>query len=331
MSFTKTVIAKSIEAAVVMVLVTYIQDGVQQGALLSGFMIGPDSVATALHGLDHPGITSVTVIMSDKQYIPADMNSTQTYVDLTAWHNTIVANGGETIKEVSTDIAVLKTTQAIGFQTGWFPLYDLHNGPVTIHGYPAGVYTVFTGGILQDVSTSIGNYSAISGVTGAPGDSGGLIMDAAGNAVGSVFGGSSAGGMIAVDFSSKVMVDLNDSIAINNTSIQPEITGRTYYDIAHHLSSTWAELNLSSLVATMGGPNTVSAAAQIKSTVENAIVAAVHEVGPDVAVDVIAGAFGVSLSPNDHQSFSAEMAAHPIELIGLLAQADLSLMGAIPM
>jgi hypothetical protein len=321
---------RSIEGAVVRVLVSNVENGVQTYWSGSGFMVGPSSVVTALHVINHPGIVSISVETGDGKFIggngqniPVDVNSLQYYVDLAQWNKAIATQGGEWLHEFSTDVAVLKTTQTIGFQTGWLPLYDLHSGPVTIYGYPAGVQTVLSGGVLQDISVNGDTFSSITGVPAISGGSGGLVADAAGNAVAVVVAGDSTT-MGAVNLSPTMIANLQGSIALNNASIQPEIAGRESYYLAHQLAPEWAELNLSSLVTQQNWP-------VVRSTVENALVAAVQAVGPDVAVDFIAGAFGVSLSPSDHQVLSAEMGVHPVALIGILEQAMLPLMGAIPM
>lgn len=326
-----SIISRSIAGAVVEILASWTEDGVTHKTLSSGFLIGGNSVGVALHAAQVIGKNGIitpdlTVVMSDGRFIP--VVSRQSYVDLAEWNRTILAQGGESPHEVSRDIAVLRISEAVGFKTGWFPLYDLDSGPVTVYGYPGGSYGVIAGGTLQDTSFRGDAYSSISGVTGIPGDSGGLVMDAAGNAVAVVSGGVPGVAVInAVDLSPELIAKVQHSIALNDTFIAPEIAGREAYYLAHQLSPAWTDVNLGELIAQQNW-------SAVTSTVENAIVAAVHEVGSEIVVSFIAQRFDVSLSPEEHQVASTVLdGTHQdqINLIGVLENAMLPLMGHIPM
>jgi hypothetical protein len=288
-------------------------------------MVGPNSLVTALHAAFPFGHSPVFIkaISNTGQTFTVDVTATQDFVDQSAWYQKFLAQGGASPSETATDIAVLKTDKAIGFDTGWFQLYDLDNGKVWVFGYPGGVYKAYPDGTLEDTSWLGANYSHIAGVPAIPGTSGGLVMDTAGHAVAVVSGGGDTG-IGAVDLSPELIAKVQGSIAVNDAAIAPEIAGRESYFLAHQLSAPWAELNLSSLVVQQNW-------ASVTSTFETALLSAIQGVGPDVAVDFIAGAFGISLSPADHQALAAEMEAHPVALIGVLEQAMLPLMGTIPM
>ena len=317
---------RSIENAVVKVVSVFIDNGVSYTMTASGFMIGPNSVATAMHVAYPVGVVPISMnVISNGYSVP--VNSTQSYVDLAEWSQRITANGYGMLTEGGVDIAVLKTSQAVGFQTGWFPLYDLDSGPVTVYGYSGGKFTITSGGVLSDIQ---GNTSWIPGIQAIQGNSGGLIMDTAGNAVGVAVMGTEKE-VVAVDLSPTMIDKVQSFIAVNNSAIQAEIVGRTYYDLAHRLAPTWAETNLSGLVAQLGGPKNSSASAQIKGMVESGFIAALSQVGAGVAVDAIVHAYGAELSSADHTYWTGEMAAHPLQVIELVAQATLSLMGSIPM
>ena len=317
---------RNIEGAVVKVISVFVDNGVSYTMTASGFMVGPNSVATAMHVAYPIGVVPTSIsVTSNGHSVP--VNSTQPYVDLVEWNQRITANGYGMLTEGGVDIAILKTSEAIGFQTGWFPLYDLDSGPVTVYGYSGGKFTVTSGGVLRDNQE---NTSWIPGIRAIQGNSGGLVMDTAGNAVGVAVMGTEKE-VVAVDLSPAMIAKVQGFIAVNNSSIQAEITGRAYYDFAHRLAPTWAETNLSGLVAQLGGPNTATASAQIKATVVDGFMSVLPQVGAVAVVEAIVHAYGVELNPSDLTYWAGEMAAHPLQVIGLVAQATLPLIGAIPM
>lgn len=322
-------ISRSIAGATLDIYASWVDDaGISHTSGSKGSLIGPNAAIVALHaavqvGKNGPIHAVLTAVTNDGQVIP--ISSTQWYVDLNEWNAKILAQGGnQSPREASGDIAVVRLDVPVGLGLGWLPTHDDPDNvkvPVTIYG---GSHRVLLGGVLEDTSFMGDSYSAVSGVASLPGDSGGPVVDSAGRLVAVVSGGNPGMSVvIASDLSSERIAQIQGTVDTYNASL-PDLAGREADYLARQLSPEWADVNLGQFIGHQDW-------ASVASTVGNTIVGAVRELGPDVVVDFIANAFHISLSPAEHQYISAEMSAHPAALVGVLEQAMLPLMGAIPL